>query len=109
MIECIRFRSHVDGCLQGFADIYSDKTGMEIYGCTLWMKDGRRWVNMPSREYVDADGNKKHSAVNRYREKAHADAWCEEVKKAIDKWCAEQEAEPEKTRDEQFDDSACPF
>ena len=59
MIECIKFKSHVDGCLQGFADIYSDVTGLETYGCTLWMKEGRRWVNMPSKEYTNAEGQKK--------------------------------------------------
>lgn len=110
MIECIRFKSHQKGYLQGFADIYVDKWGIEIPGFTLWMKEGRRWVNPPGVEYEDKEGQKKHRAFFYFRNKEHWVAFQEEVKKAIDKWCAENQEAPQPCNDSaSFDDSECPF
>jgi len=96
MIECTKFKSFQKGHLQGFADFSVPKWGVEICGCSLYMKDGKRWVNLPANEYTNADGEKKYAPFLRFKEKEHWTAFCEAAKGAIDKWCAEnpQQEEP---------------
>jgi len=111
MIECTRFKSHEKGCLQGFADLYISAWGLEIPGFTLWMKDGRRWVNAPGSEYEDAEGNKKHRAFFYFRNKEHWNKFVEEAKNAIDKWCSENQpqSEPAVGAASSFEEEEVPF
>lgn len=113
MIECMRFKSHKNGCLLGFADLYIKEWDAEIPGFTLWQKDGKRWVKAPSTKYVNKDGEEKNRAMFYFRNKDHWPAFSEQAKKAIDKWCSENQekenysvgASPASS----FDDSECPF
>ena len=101
-IECLRYKSYTKGSLQGFADLYIPKTGLEIYGCSIHQKDGRKWLNMPSKEYQNDDGETKWSHCVRFRERAHMDAFSKLALKAIDDWCishAEQECSQETPAD----------
>lgn len=88
-IECMRYHAVNQGTLLGYADFYIPKTGQEIYGCQLHQKEGRRWINVPSREYKNELGEKKYAPFMRYREKTHMEAFLEACKKAIEKKCAE--------------------
>jgi len=100
MIECTRFKSFEKGYLQGFADFYIDKWGVEIQGCALYMKEGRRWLNLPGNEYMNKEGEKKYAPFLRFREKEHWNAFMESAKAAIDKWCAENpQSEPKPCND----------
>lgn len=110
MIECIKFKSHQKGHLQGFADFYIPKWGVELTGCSLYMKDGRRWLNLPAKEYTNPEGEQKYAPIVRFREKKHFEIFIEQAKKAIDKWCEEnQEQEVGASPASSFDDSECPF
>lgn len=91
MIECTKYKAHPNGHLQGFADFYIDKWGVEINGCSLFMKDGKRWINLPSKEYENGEGEKKFMPLVRFREKEHYGKFMEQAKEAIDKWCAAQD------------------
>jgi hypothetical protein len=98
-IECLEFRSYVKGSMLGFANFYVPKMGLEIYGCSLWQKDGSRWVNLPSREYKDKEGNTKFSPALRFRDKEHYEGFINAAKEAIDVWIkanpsAHKEPEP---------------
>lgn len=88
-IECLKFQSQQKGSLIGFADFYIAKTGLEIYNCSVYQKDGRRWVNFPSREYTTPDGEKKYLPYLRFRDPNHKEKFGELALKAIDKKCAE--------------------
>lgn len=88
-IECLKFQSVNKGSFLGYADLYIPKTGLEIYGCQLFQKDGKRWINMPAREYTNDQGEKKFAPYIRYREPAHKDLFTEFALKAIEKKCAE--------------------
>ncbi len=90
MIECINFKSYQKGSLQGFADFYLPRWGVEIKGCSLYMKDGQRWLNLPSQPYKNEDGDTKYAPSIRFREKTHYDRFCEQAKAAIDDYCAKQ-------------------
>lgn len=88
MIKCIRFKSHVKGSLQGFADIYVEKWDLEIYGLTLYMKNGKRWVNFPGKE-IEKEGETKYYPFFRFKDKYNWQEFVIQVKKAIDEYCLE--------------------
>jgi hypothetical protein len=89
MIECLRFFSFEKENLLGFADLFVEKWGVEIRGCTLNIKEGKRWVNLPSNEYITPLGETKYSSIISFRDKKHYTTFCQEAKKAIDKWIEE--------------------
>jgi hypothetical protein len=92
-IECLKFQSVNKGSFLGYADFYIPKTGLEIFSCQVFQKDGKRWVNMPSREYTNEQGEKKFSSYLRYRDPAHRDMFNELALKAIEKKCAEMQTQ----------------
>lgn len=111
MIECTKFTSFPKGSFQGYANIYVEKWGVEIIGCSLFMKDGKRWVNLPSKEYTNKEGEKKYQPLFFFKDKSHYETFCNQVKEAIDKYCAENHTESPKPPEqfEAFNDSECPF
>ena len=118
MIECIKFKSFNKGYLQGFADLYFEidavkgKVGLEFIGIPMYMKDGKRWISFPSKEYVNAEGEKKFMPYYRFRDKGHYTAFCDMAKEAIDKWCLENQKTQHSQNtpsQENFDDSSCLF
>jgi|SRR5690554_5568950 len=110
MIECIRFKSYVDGNLQGFADIKVHKWGVEIPGCKLCRFDGRRVLFLPSEKFVDSEGKTKSKPFMKFTNKEHYYEFCNQAIRAIDDWCKKNPHEEEKpSQDQPFDDSECPF
>lgn len=104
-IECINYKPVNKGSLLGYADLFVPKMGLEIFGCSLHQKEGRRWVNLPSKEYTNDMGEKKYAPVVRFREKSHTDAFIKLAKESIEKKCAEQ---PKHSQPE-FLDEEVPF
>lgn len=84
-IQCTSFKPVEGSYVKGFASIYIPKWGVEIFNISLFEKEGRRWINLPSREY-EKDGEKKFLPLLRFREKEHAELFGEKVKQAIDKF-----------------------
>lgn len=107
-IECLNYKPHASGALQGFADFRLEKMGIELFGCGLFMSNGKRWLKLPSREYVDESGEKKFIQVIRFINKDHNEAFCKAALQAIDMWCAAN-AEPEQPPQEFIPDSEVPF
>ena len=83
MVKCIKYKSYVKGTLLGFADIFVPKWGVEIYSLTYHQKDGKRWVNFPSREF-EIEGEKKRMSYFRFPDSGHYTLFCEKVKEAIE-------------------------
>jgi DNA-binding cell septation regulator SpoVG len=51
------------GALRGFFDVELP-SGLKLNGCTLIEKaDGKRFVGLPSKEFVKADGTKSYTPV----------------------------------------------
>jgi len=96
-IECLGFRSHNSGILQGFAKLHVPAWGVEIDGCKVFQKEGQRWLKLPDREYKNAEGETKWAPTVRFVEKRHQDLFSTAALKAVDEWCAENAApvEPE--------------
>jgi hypothetical protein len=95
-VECIGYRSNPSGMLQGFADLRVERMGIEFYGCGVFMKDGKRWVSMPQREYTDQEtGEKKYTATMRFIDRDVSNRFSDVALEALDKYCAEQQAKQE--------------
>lgn len=64
-IQITRFHKFEKGTLYGFLDIAVPLWGtmLNIKGCKVFNKDGKQWVNMPSREYQDDKGETKYQAI----------------------------------------------
>lgn len=102
MIKCIRYKPYSQGSLIGFADIFVSNWGLEIYGISYHEKDGKRWVNFPSKEY-EKDGEKKHANFMRFPDSRQYTLFCEKVKEAIEMKIQETVGGD----DNEFDSSLC--
>lgn len=102
MLKCIKYNPYAKGTLLGFADIFVPKWGVEIYGLTYHEKDGKRWVNFPSREY-EKDGEKKRMSYFRFPDSGHYTLFCEKVKVAIET----KINEPQGEKDDELDSTFC--
>lgn len=101
-IECMKYKPVNKGVLLGYADIYVPKMGLEIYGCSFFQKDGRRWINFPSKEYKNDLGETKYASIVRFREASHMEAFTEACKKAIEKKCAEAQPVQQSQEEEEL-------
>lgn len=101
-IECTRYHPVNKGSLLGYADLFSPKMGLEITGCTLHQKDGRKWVNLPQKEYKDKDGTTKYSYVIKFRNAEHGKAFAKLALDAVEKKAAEGAPAQVSNDDEEF-------
>lgn len=83
IIECIRFTPSEHGALIGFADFYLPATGLEIYGCKFFQKEGRSWIKLPDKETDE----KKYIPMARFREKKRDEQFQKYAKLAIKDFC----------------------
>ena len=83
MIECIRYTAINKSTCLGMATIHISNWKMTISGIALHQKDGKRWVNLPSR-IVEENGEKKYYPYIYFDDKDTKDKFGEAVKKAID-------------------------
>jgi len=91
MIVCTKFKSYEKGCLRGFADLkFTSLGGLIVHGCTLNMKDGKRWINFPSKE-IQENGEKKYLPILRFEERGMSEKFSEAAKKAIDAFCSQNQ------------------
>lgn len=87
-IECVNFKSHQQGTLLGFADLFVPKMGIYINGCTLHQKNGFRFFYLPSRDYKNEEGETKYAPVVKFHNKDHYKLFCQEAIKAIELYCS---------------------
>lgn len=85
-IECKNFRPIKGGNFLGFADLILKDLGIELFGCTLYEKDSRRWVNLPTRSYKNKEGVEKYSQIVRFTRQETYREFCEKAKEAIDRY-----------------------
>jgi hypothetical protein len=90
LLECIRYKPVDVGTFCGFADMYIQDLGIEILGCTLYKKDGKRWLNPPVRNFTAPDGEEKYSPIIRFREQKNFKDFCTLSKEAIDTFLAKE-------------------
>lgn len=94
-IEVMKFKPYVKGPMRGFFDIYVEKQGLEIFGCSLFSKGAQKWVNLPSREWKDESGETKYLSVVRFRNEEHFKAFKEAALQAILAHCQQNGINPD--------------
>jgi len=93
-IECFRYTPINKSSCLGIANIYISDWDLEIYGLTLHQKDGKKWVNFPTRSY-EKDGIKKYATYFRFKETEHYTNFCTKAKEAIEKFINEHPLDDE--------------
>lgn len=88
-IECTAYKQVGKGMVLGYASVFVEKWGIEIFNITVFQKDGKRWISFPTREYEDEDGKKKYIPHIRFKNTAHMDLFTNRVLSAIEKFCGE--------------------
>lgn len=104
-IECTRYTAIDKGALMASVDVYIPAWDLEIKGLTLFRKDARKWIGMPSKMY-EKDGEKKYFAHIRFREKEKHEKFQEAVMKAIEEFCQKNNTQHEYNSEI---DPECPF
>lgn len=62
-MKITRFNKVSKGHLAGFFDLIINEFGAYLNGCSLFIKGNQRWVNLPTKEYTNTEGEKKYSAI----------------------------------------------
>jgi hypothetical protein len=87
-IVVVDWKPYEKGYLRGFLDISLART-LRLNGLKLFEKEGRRWINWPSKEYSKKDGSKGYAPVVEFDseeiERAHNTA----VVSALDRYFKE--------------------
>jgi hypothetical protein len=60
------------GTLIGFFDLEMP-SGMIVRGAMLFEKNGKRWVNFPSKEWVKSDGTRGHTPLLEFADRSVSD------------------------------------
>lgn len=93
-MECVNFKSVNKGSFIGSGTItfrarvegINGVLTFEIPDFMLFQKDGRQWLNMPSREY-ESNGEKKYYPLVKIQEKEGWQSFVETAKKAVLEYC----------------------
>ena len=78
-VECTGFRKFEKGTLLGFGDLLLPGVGIEIKECSIHEKNGKRWVNPPSKQYEKPDGTKGYSPLIRFADDKRYQAFQKEA------------------------------
>lgn len=97
MIEITKFEMVNKGSLVARFNLKVTKWGgVVIRDCSLFESNGKRWVNMPSRQY-EVEGKKKYAPYIFYEDRETNDKFHETVIQAV------EEVRNKSAREEQFE------
>lgn len=95
-VEILAWREHQKNSMQGYVDIRLPKAGFCLRNISVHMKDGRRWLGMPSRK----DESDQWVPIFEWNDKQVVERFRDAVLKALDAFA--------KNPQMQYDDDA-PF
>lgn len=90
-ITIIKYKAVNKGTLKGFLTIKIDPMGMIIEDCSVFMKDGKKWFNLPGIKFIDEEtGEEKYRRypIKFENNKIYA-AFTAALSKEFDKYCTE--------------------
>lgn len=96
-IEIVNFRKYEKNTLKGFFTAKLPKIFLEIRDCSLHQKDGKYWVNLPSKPYKDEEGNQKWSYIIKFTEKKIYERFQEEILGALQLDQGQEESQDQDT------------
>ncbi len=56
-VICTAWKPYEKNTLKGFADLWLRTARLNVHGCAVHEKNGRRWVQLPARPQLDKDRN----------------------------------------------------
>jgi hypothetical protein len=59
MITATDWRAVTKNSLQGFCVLELSPSGLVLRDCALHERDGRRWISLPSKPQIDAEGRQR--------------------------------------------------
>jgi hypothetical protein len=83
------FKPFRKNTLQGFATIRMTSIGMEIRDVCLHQKDGKKWIQLPSKPY-EKDGKTLWSYILDFYDKARAEQFQKAALDALDRFLAKR-------------------
>jgi DNA-binding cell septation regulator SpoVG len=83
------FKTFEKNSLRGFFDAILT-SGMILRGCSLFEKNGARWVGLPSKKFTDRNGVESYQAIIEFVDRDRANDFRDACVDAVDKWLAEQ-------------------
>jgi hypothetical protein len=88
-IEIKSFRRFDKNTLKGFLTVRMTNIGLEIRDICLHEKNGKRWVQMPSKPY-ESNGETKWSYINDWYDREKGEQFNRAVIEALDKFRSNQ-------------------
>lgn len=83
-IEIVDFRTHEKNTLKGFVTVRLTNVGLEVRDLALHQKNGKRWLQLPSKPYQKPDGSKGWSYIISFYEKDRYNQFQAVALKALD-------------------------
>ena len=83
-VEIVDFRQYRKNTLQGFLAIGLPSVGLEIRDLALHEKNGKRWLQLPTKPYQKPDGGQGWSYIVSFPEKDHYHKFQDVALKALD-------------------------
>ena len=96
-IKIERFHKYEKGHLYGFMDISIPvwNTTMHIKGCKVFLKEGKQWFAMPSKEYTNEAGETKYSPLVSIEDENVYKQLMNGIHEAWKEYCQDNQAPPE--------------
>lgn len=82
-IEIVSFKPFSKNTLQGFATIRMTNVGVEIRDVTLHEKNGKRWIQLPSKSY-EKDGKALWACILDFYDKSRGEQFQKATLAALD-------------------------
>jgi len=101
-VICTAWKPFEHNSLKGFADLWLRPARLNIKGCAIHEKNGKRWVQLPARPRLDKDqnlirddaGKMQYWPVMEFDSREVADRFSEAALKAIDDFTFKQDFAP---------------
>ena len=89
-IEIVSFRKFEKNSLIGFCTVKMTTIGLEIRDCAVQQKDGKKWVNLPSKPYEKEDGTTGYSYIIKFTDKDRYFQFQKAVLQELDKYLSRE-------------------
>ena len=97
-VVCTAWKPFERNTLKGFAELWLRTACLNIRGCAVHEKNGRRWVQLPAKPQLDrdrnlvrdSDGKVQYAKVMEFDSKEAADRFSEAALKEIDDFTFKQ-------------------
>jgi len=100
MIKILGYKEVNKGAILGSVSIQIEKWSLTINRITVFQKDNRRWISMPS-ESFEKDGEKKYFPLVKFDEREVMDRFSRHVLESLDEYLLKLNAQEPRRHEEQ--------